>query len=97
MEVWKEQNEEYLYFVEAEVLTGKSTPGKPGLILPPAVGTDPQILYDSVSGGTDISVIFSSYQALPMYIITCKVVWRIISPLFPLGLLCSITNVRMFQ
>ncbi|XP_040004962.1 protein mono-ADP-ribosyltransferase PARP9 isoform X2 [Xiphias gladius] len=74
MEVWKEQNEEYLYFVEAEVLTGKSTPGKPGLILPPAVGTDPQILYDSVSGGTDISVIFSSYQALPMYIITCKVV-----------------------
>ncbi|XP_044073699.1 protein mono-ADP-ribosyltransferase PARP9 [Siniperca chuatsi] len=70
--VWEVPNEEYLYFVEAEVLTGKSTPGKPGLILPPAVGTDPQSLYDSVSGGADISVIFSGYQALPKYIITCK-------------------------
>lgn len=73
MEVWKELDEEYLYFVEAEVLTGNSTHGKPGLILPPSVGTDPQILYDSVSGGRDVSVIFSGYQALPMYIITCKV------------------------
>ncbi|XP_071344249.1 protein mono-ADP-ribosyltransferase PARP9 [Trachinotus anak] len=74
MEVWKEQNEEYLYLVEAEVLTGNSTSGKPGLILPPAVGTDPKIMYDSVSGGPDISVIFSSYQALPRYIITCRVI-----------------------
>ncbi|XP_034742029.1 protein mono-ADP-ribosyltransferase PARP9 isoform X2 [Etheostoma cragini] len=74
MEVWKEQKEEYLHFVEAEVLTGNSTPGKPGLILPPAVGTDPLVLHDSVSGGPDISVIFSGYQALPTYIITCKIV-----------------------
>ncbi|XP_022596697.1 poly [ADP-ribose] polymerase 9-like [Seriola dumerili] len=74
LKVWKDQNEEYLYFVEAEVLTGNSTPGKPGLILPPAVGKDPLIMYDSVSGGSDVSVIFSSYQALPKYIITCKVV-----------------------
>ncbi|XP_032368834.1 protein mono-ADP-ribosyltransferase PARP9 isoform X2 [Etheostoma spectabile] len=74
MGVWKEQKEEYLYFVEAEVLTGNSTPGKPGLILPPAVGTDPLILHDSVSGGPDISVVFSGYQALPTYIITCKIV-----------------------
>ncbi|XP_056244704.1 protein mono-ADP-ribosyltransferase PARP9 [Seriola aureovittata] len=74
LKVWKDQNEEYLYFVEAEVLTGNSTPGKPGLILPPAVGKDPLIMYDSVSGGSDVSVIFSSYQALPRYIITCKVV-----------------------
>ncbi|XP_042281857.1 protein mono-ADP-ribosyltransferase PARP9 [Thunnus maccoyii] len=75
MEVWKEggEKEEYLYFVEAEVLTGNSTRGKPGLILPPPkTGTDPQILYDSVDGGADISVIFSGYQALPSYIITCK-------------------------
>uniref|UniRef100_A0A3B4YFR7 Poly [ADP-ribose] polymerase 9-like n=1 Tax=Seriola lalandi dorsalis TaxID=1841481 RepID=A0A3B4YFR7_SERLL len=71
LKVWKDQNEEYLYFVEAEVLTGNSTPGKPGLILPPAVGKDPLIMYDSVSGGSDVSVIFSSYQALPRYIITC--------------------------
>ncbi|XP_070693888.1 protein mono-ADP-ribosyltransferase PARP9 [Pempheris klunzingeri] len=71
MEVWKHPEEEYLYFVEAEVLTGNSTPGKRGLILPPAMGT--QMLYDSVSGGADISVIFSGYQALPRYIITCKI------------------------
>eukprot|EP00064_Thunnus_orientalis_P000423 superscaffoldBa00000021_g424 len=75
MEVWKEggEKEEYLYFVEAEVLTGNSTRGKSGLILPPPqTGTDPQILYDSVDGGADISVVFSGYQALPRYIITCK-------------------------
>ncbi|GLD70623.1 poly [ADP-ribose] [Lates japonicus] len=72
MEVWKERNEEYLYFVEAEVLTGESTLGKPGLILPPTKLTDPHSLYDSVNGGRDISVIFSGYQALPKYIITCK-------------------------
>lgn len=72
MKVWEDQKEEYLYFVEAEVLKGKSTPGKPGLILPPPIGTDAQVLYDSVSGGSDISVIFSGYQALPKYIITCK-------------------------
>uniref|UniRef100_A0A8P4GBB9 Macro domain-containing protein n=1 Tax=Dicentrarchus labrax TaxID=13489 RepID=A0A8P4GBB9_DICLA len=72
MEVWKQPDNEYLHFVEAEVVTGKSCPGKPGLILPPAVGSDPQIRHDSVSGGPDISVIFSGYQALPTYIITCK-------------------------
>ncbi|XP_023144846.2 protein mono-ADP-ribosyltransferase PARP9 [Amphiprion ocellaris] len=72
MKTWKERNEEYLYFVEAEVLTGDSTAGKPGLILPPAKGKDPHILYDSVTGGSDVAVIFSGYQALPRYIITCK-------------------------
>lgn len=71
LKVWKEPNKEYLHFVEAEVLTGTSTPGKPGLILPPSVGTEPHTLYDSVSG-PEISVIFSGYQALPTYIITCK-------------------------
>ncbi|XP_040913509.1 protein mono-ADP-ribosyltransferase PARP9 [Toxotes jaculatrix] len=74
MEVWQERNDEYLYFVEAEVLTGKSTLGKPGLILPPPMDSDPQVMYDSVNGGgRNISVIFSGYQALPKYIITCKV------------------------
>jgi len=74
LDVWKvreKEKEEYLYFVEAEVLTGRSTPGEPGLILPPAVGGDPLITYDSVSG-PDVSVIFSGYQALPRYVITCK-------------------------
>lgn len=75
MEVWGKRHQEYLHFVEAEVLTGTSTPGKPGLILPPAIGPEPFILYDSLSGGPDISVIFSGYQALPRYIITCKTLW----------------------
>lgn len=74
MELWKEQNEEYVYLVEADVLTGVSTRGKPGLILPPARGTDPLIHYDSVNGGNDIAVIFSTYQARPKHIITCKLV-----------------------
>lgn len=72
MEVWKEPNKEYLHFVEAEVLTGFSTQGREGLLLPPAMQSDPQRMYDSVTG-PGISVIFSGYQALPKYIITCKV------------------------
>ncbi|KAM4609064.1 protein mono-ADP-ribosyltransferase PARP9 [Polymixia lowei] len=73
MEVWKNMaGEEYLYFVKAQVLTGKSTPGTPGLIMPPSVDNDPLVLYDSLSGGKDISVIFNGYQALPEYIIICK-------------------------
>ncbi|XP_026151983.1 protein mono-ADP-ribosyltransferase PARP9 [Mastacembelus armatus] len=74
MEVWKKPNEKYLYFVEADVLSGDSTPGKPGLILPPARARDSQKLYDSVSGGRDVAVIFSGYQALPKHIITCKMI-----------------------
>ncbi|TKS67582.1 Poly [ADP-ribose] polymerase 9 [Collichthys lucidus] len=72
MEVWKEPYSEYVHFVEAEVLTGNSTGGKRGLILPPAMGTDPFTLYNSLSG-PEISVVFSGYQALPKYIITCKI------------------------
>lgn len=75
LEVWKwpkEENEEYVYFVEAEVLTGNSTRGEEGLILPPAVGADPNVRFDSVSG-PDVAVIFSGYQARPKYIITCSV------------------------
>ncbi|XP_028992075.1 protein mono-ADP-ribosyltransferase PARP9 [Betta splendens] len=71
MKLWKKQNEVYLYFVEAEVLRGDSTRGKPGLILPPALESDPQSLYDSVHGD-DVTVIFSTYQALPKHIFTCK-------------------------
>ncbi|XP_019945690.2 protein mono-ADP-ribosyltransferase PARP9 [Paralichthys olivaceus] len=71
MEVWKNHNEKYVYLVEAEVLTGNSTPGRPGLILP-VMGTNSQMI-SSVSGGPDISVIFSGYQALPKYILTCVV------------------------
>lgn len=62
-----------MHFVVAEVLTGNSTPGKPGLILPPVMVEQPLIMYDSLSGGPDLSVVFSGYQALPKYIITCKI------------------------
>lgn len=72
MDVWRQTFSEYLYFVEAEVLTGKSAPGKPDLILPPCVSADSRVRYDSVSGGRGISVIFTGFQALPVYIITCK-------------------------
>lgn len=72
MDMWTQTFSKYLYFVEAEVLTGKSTSGKPDLILPPPVGADPLVRYDSVSGGQDISVIFTGYQALPVHIITCE-------------------------
>ncbi|XP_030613568.1 protein mono-ADP-ribosyltransferase PARP9 [Archocentrus centrarchus] len=72
MDVWRRQKDEYLYFVEADVLTGKSTRGEAGLILPPAMKTDPLVRSGSVNGGPDITVIFSGYQALPRYIITCE-------------------------
>ncbi|KAK2906309.1 protein mono-ADP-ribosyltransferase PARP9 [Channa argus] len=70
-ELWKEKKDKYLYFIQAEVLIGNSTLGKPVLILPPPKGKDPQTLYDSVHG-PDIAVIFSSYQALPRFIFTCE-------------------------
>lgn len=72
MDTWRQPFSDYVYFVEAEVLTGTSVPGNPDLILPPPLGADPLVRYDSVSGGHNISVIFTGYQALPVYIITCK-------------------------
>ncbi|XP_029967708.1 protein mono-ADP-ribosyltransferase PARP9-like isoform X2 [Salarias fasciatus] len=67
-DLWRGSKEEYLYFVEAVVLEGNSTRGKPGLIFPPS---DSQGSFNSVNGGKEIVVIFSGYQALPRYIITC--------------------------
>ncbi|KAK5861426.1 hypothetical protein PBY51_022824 [Eleginops maclovinus] len=73
MELWKgPPKEEYLYFVEAEVQTGHTFSGKRGFILPPPMKKDPLVMYDSLSGGLDVSIIFSCYQALPTYIITCR-------------------------
>nr|XP_046210723.1 protein mono-ADP-ribosyltransferase PARP9-like [Oncorhynchus gorbuscha] len=58
-------DEEYLYFFAAQVLTGKSTIGIPGLIVPPETPSgDPLTLYDSVEGGVDTCVIFNGHQAL---------------------------------
>uniref|UniRef100_A0A8C7JAW0 Macro domain-containing protein n=1 Tax=Oncorhynchus kisutch TaxID=8019 RepID=A0A8C7JAW0_ONCKI len=62
-------DEAYLYFVEAQVLTGKSTHGSPDLIVPPVMPSgDPITLYDSVKGGVDTYVIFNGHQALPEYL-----------------------------
>ncbi|KAM4730941.1 LOW QUALITY PROTEIN: protein mono-ADP-ribosyltransferase PARP9 [Anableps anableps] len=72
LELWKWKGEQYLYFVEAEVLVGNSTKGERGLILPPSLEKDSSATYDSVNGGPDVTVIFSGYQALPKYIIICK-------------------------
>lgn len=73
MELWREKSDRFLYLVEADVLTGDSTRGTPELILPPPVGQDPHVLFDSVNGGRDVSVVFSGHQALPRYIIICEV------------------------
>lgn len=73
LEVWKLPNQEFLYLVEAEVLTGNSAPGHRGLIVPPESETDPVQHCDSVSGGPDVSVIFNGCQALPTKIIICRI------------------------
>lgn len=72
LSVWRLPKQEYVYIVEAEVLTGSSAPGRRGLVVPPVMDRDPSRRYDSASGGNDISVIFNSRQALPTKIITCK-------------------------
>ena len=74
VDLWGEQDHQdvYQYYVEAQVLTGKSAPGSPELIMPPPVGDDPLVRYDSLTGGADISVIFNGHQALPECIIVCK-------------------------
>lgn len=72
LEVWKLPNQEYVYMVEAEVLTGDSSPGRCNLVVPPVLDTNPARRYHSVSGGPDVSVIFDGRQALPTKIFTCK-------------------------
>ncbi|XP_062312358.1 protein mono-ADP-ribosyltransferase PARP9 isoform X2 [Osmerus eperlanus] len=74
MRLWRNTpEEEYLYFVEAQVLTGKSTTGSAELILPPSLGSDASPLYDSLTNTRkDIHVVFNGHQALPEYLIICK-------------------------
>lgn len=55
-------DEEYLYFTEEHVLTGKSTITSPGLIGPPeTLGGDPLTLCDSMKGDIDTCVIFNGH------------------------------------
>ncbi|CAL8266083.1 unnamed protein product [Lota lota] len=74
VDLWRQQNHQdvYEYYIEAQVLTGNSTTGKRNLIMPPPVGNDPLVRYDSLTGGSDIAVIFNGHQALPEYIFIGK-------------------------
>lgn len=69
--LWADNGEEYVYFIEAVVLTGKETTGTPELIVPPPIGKDPLVRYDSVTNNKDIYVIFNGQQAYPSLLITC--------------------------
>lgn len=70
--LWPDNKEKYLYFFEAQVLTGKSVQGSSGLTVPPEIVNDPLVRYDSVTNGSDIFVIFNGQLALPLYLITCR-------------------------
>ncbi|KAK7154060.1 hypothetical protein R3I94_007432 [Phoxinus phoxinus] len=72
--LWKEQeheHEQYIYIIQAQVLTGRNSIGSPDLILPPAMKGDPLDRYDSVSDRAQTWVIFNGQQALPEYLIIC--------------------------
>lgn len=70
--LWADNGEEYIYFIEAEVLTGKEKLGSAELIVPPPIGKDPLVRYDSVTSGSGIHIIFNGQQAYPKYLITCS-------------------------
>ncbi len=72
MKLWDDQeHEEYIYIIQAQVLTGNSANGSPHLILPPLVGKDPLDHHDSVNYNKQTYVIFSGQQALPEYLFIC--------------------------
>ncbi|KAL1267914.1 hypothetical protein QQF64_033277 [Cirrhinus molitorella] len=69
MKLWKDQeNEQYIYIIQAQVLTGKSMTLSPHLSLPPTLSKDH---FDSLSDLRETYVIFSGQQALPEYLIIC--------------------------
>nr|XP_055070786.1 protein mono-ADP-ribosyltransferase PARP9 [Misgurnus anguillicaudatus]XP_055070787.1 protein mono-ADP-ribosyltransferase PARP9 [Misgurnus anguillicaudatus]XP_055070789.1 protein mono-ADP-ribosyltransferase PARP9 [Misgurnus anguillicaudatus]XP_055070790.1 protein mono-ADP-ribosyltransferase PARP9 [Misgurnus anguillicaudatus]XP_055070791.1 protein mono-ADP-ribosyltransferase PARP9 [Misgurnus anguillicaudatus]XP_055070792.1 protein mono-ADP-ribosyltransferase PARP9 [Misgurnus anguillicaudatus] len=72
LKLWRNGlKEEYIYIIQAQVLTGKWAAGSPDFILPPVIGRDPLDRYDSVTDLSDTHVIFSGQQALPEYLIIC--------------------------
>ncbi|XP_066497154.1 protein mono-ADP-ribosyltransferase PARP9 [Hoplias malabaricus] len=73
LKLWQDNEEEYVYIFEAEVITGRDTTGSSKLILPPTTKNDPLVHYDSVTSDRgDISVIFNGQQALPKFLVTCR-------------------------
>lgn len=72
LKLWSNpEHEQYIYIIQAQVLTGKSAYGSPDLILPPSLTGDPLERYDSLSDNVETHVIFSSQQALPEYLVIC--------------------------
>uniref|UniRef100_A0A3B4EM33 PARP catalytic domain-containing protein n=1 Tax=Pygocentrus nattereri TaxID=42514 RepID=A0A3B4EM33_PYGNA len=84
LKLWKDYEEEYIYIIEARVLTGQSTAGSPQFIVPPPTKDDPLVLYDSVTDANkDIFVIFNGQQALPEFLITFRICLTLSKSKFP--------------
>ncbi|XP_073702399.1 protein mono-ADP-ribosyltransferase PARP9-like isoform X2 [Garra rufa] len=72
MKLWKDQeHEQYIYIIQAQVLTGKSKTVSPHSSLPSPLSKDPLDHFDSLSDLQESYVIISGQQALPEYLIIC--------------------------
>lgn len=64
---------------EAEVVTGSYTRGNRSYVAPPLINASSMKLYDSVVDdihNPEIFVIFNREQTLPLYLLTCSLLWN---------------------